>query len=116
MIPTRTALTVPAIVLVLSGCGAVSAVTTTTHRAALADAAPAKSPIATATPAPAPVPPIVSGVGGSIVETVPGTGANEWLEILNSHGAVVARTSIDPPNFWMASAGPAGAYWTQGGS
>jgi hypothetical protein len=118
MIPTRAALAVPAIVLVLSGCGAVSAVTvrTTTHRAALADAAPAKTPIATATPAPAPVPPIVSGVGGSIVETVPGTGANEWLEILNSHGAVVARTSIDPPNFWMTSAGPAGAYWTQGGS
>jgi hypothetical protein len=114
MIPTRAALTVPAIVLVLSGCGAVSAVTsrTTTHAIALSDAAkPASSPAAAKTPVPA----IVSGVGGSIVEIVPGTGANEWLEILTSQGAVVARTSIDPTNFWMTSAGAAGAYWTQNG-
>jgi hypothetical protein len=115
MIPTRAALTLPAIVLVLSGCGAVSAVTlrTTTHSVALSDTAHQAPP--TATLAPAPVPAIVSGLGGSIVETVPGAGANEWLEILNSHGSVVARTSVDPTNFWMTSAGAGGAYWTQGG-
>jgi hypothetical protein len=112
MIPTRAALTLPAIVLVLSGCGAVSAVTlrTTTHSVAQPDPKhQLPSPAATARPTSAPAP------VASIVETIPGTGSNEWLEILDSHGAVIARTSVAPTDFWMTGAGAAGAYWTQGG-
>jgi hypothetical protein len=127
MTPTRAGLVFPALVLILSGCGAVSAVTlrSTTEGVALPDATPhlprpAIIPTPTPTPAPKPpapptsLPPVTRGLG-SIVVTLPATGDNEWLEILTASGAVVARTEIDPSDPWLTRAGLDGAYWTQGG-
>ena len=47
--------------------------------------------------------------------TVPATGGNEWLEILTSSGAVVAKTGINPTDDWLTAVGAGGAYWSQGG-
>jgi len=123
MIPTRAALALPAL-LVLAGCGAVSAVTlrTTTNSVAGPDApphvvrlggtpapaAPTPSPTAPTSPAP---PPLVTHV----VATVAIGAGKEWLEILTSSGSVVARTEIDPMLAWMIAAGPGGAYWAENG-
>ena len=122
MTPTRAGLVFPALVLILSGCGAVSAVTlrSTTGSVAFPDAAPhLPRPAITPTPAPAPppastLPPVAHGPG-SVVVTLPATGDNEWLEILTTSGAVVARTEINPTDPWLTRAGLGGAYWTQGG-
>jgi hypothetical protein len=126
MTPTRAGLALPALVLFLSGCGAVSAVTLrdTTGAVALPDSTrPLPRPSVTPTPAPtptppaapSPLPPVVPGPGGWLVAAIPGTGSSEWLEILNSAGAVVARTAIDPTDPWMTASGAGGAYWAQDG-
>jgi hypothetical protein len=111
MIPTRAVLALPAAVLVLSGCGAVSTLTlrATTESLAYADTTqhlprPAVTPTS-----------VTPGPGGAIVVTIPGTGDNEWLEIVNASGAVVTKTYIDPTSPWLTAAGAGGAYWTQGG-
>jgi hypothetical protein len=112
MTPTRAALTLPALVLVLSGCGAVSTLTlrATTDGVAYADTAPhLPRPAVT----PAPVPDVAPAV--DTVATVPGSGGAEWLEILNGSGVVVAKASVDPTQFWMTAAGPGGAYWAENG-
>jgi hypothetical protein len=118
MIPTRAALALPAAVLVLSGCGAASADTmrTTTQSVAPSDPVrnlprPAVTPAALPTATPAPTPPATVRV----VVTIPASGGEEWLEILSSSGAALARTEINPANPWMANAGAGGAYWTQNG-
>jgi hypothetical protein len=126
MIPTRAVLTLPALLLVLTGCGAVSAITlrTTTEPVAGPDAAPhvlrpviTPAPTPTPTPAPhAPAPPVTRGLPGALAVTLPASGAQEWLEILAASGAVVARTEISPPEPWLTRAGADGAYWTQGGA
>jgi hypothetical protein len=124
MTPTRAGLTFPALALILSGCGAVSAVTlrTTTDGVALSDAAPHAhppviTPTSTSTPAPhAPAPPVIPRSRGALVVTLPASGGKEWLEILTASGAVVARTEISPPEPWLTRAGADGAYWTQGGA
>jgi hypothetical protein len=124
MIPTRAGLTFPALALILSGCGAVSAVTlrTTTAGVALPDAAPhAQPPVITPTPAPtapphAPAPTVTLGLPGGLAVTIPASGGQEWLEILAASGAVVAKTEISPPEPWLTRAGADGAYWTQGGA
>jgi hypothetical protein len=117
MIPTRGALAIPALIMVLAGCGAVSAITlhATTDSVAFPDAAPH-----TVRPslAPAPQPstaPVNPGSNGVLVATIPFSGSEEWLEILTPSGAVVARTEIDPTDPWLTRAGAGGAYWTQGG-
>jgi hypothetical protein len=124
MTPTRAGLVFPALVLILSGCGAVSAVTlrSTTAGVAFPDATrhlprPAITPTPTPKPPvpPSSLPPVTSGHAGSIVVTLPATAGNEWLEILTTSGAVVARTEINPSDSWLTRAGLDGAYWTQGG-
>jgi hypothetical protein len=125
MTPIRAGLTLPALALILSGCGAVSAVTlrTTTEGVALPDAAPhAPRPAVTPTPAPTPTPtpaphaPAPPGLPRALAVTLPASGGQEWLEILTASGAVVARTEISPPDPWLTRAGADGAYWTQGGA
>lgn len=128
MIPTRAVLTLPALLMVLSGCGAVSAITlrTTTETVAGPDAAPHARPVMTLNPTPTPVPhppappvrlpPVTPGLPGALAVTLPATGGQEWLEILTASGVVVARTEIAPPEPWLTRAGAAGAYWTQGGA
>ncbi len=91
MIPTRAALALPAL-LVLSGCGPVSATTlrTTTDVVASRDAAPHLAPPVapsvpqSATPAPATAAPAPSRT--ELVATVPIGAGSEWLEILESVG------------------------------
>ncbi len=113
MTPKRAALILPALVLVLSGCGAVSTLTlrATTQGVAYADTTqhlprPAVTPAA--------IPP-VAPAATTTVATVSGAGSSEWLEILNGSGAVIAKTSIDPSQDWMTAAGAGGAYWAQDG-
>jgi hypothetical protein len=113
MTPKRAALILPALVLVLSGCGAVSTLTlrATTQGVAYADTTQhLPRPAVTA----AAIPP-VAAAATTTVATVPGAGASEWLEILSGSGAVIARTSIDPSQVWMTAAGAGGAYWAQDG-
>jgi len=120
MIPTRAALTLPAL-LVLSGCGPVSATTlrTTTDVVASRDAAPHLAPPVaasvpqSATPAPATAAPAPSRT--ELVATVPIGAGSEWLEILSPSGRMIARTEINPTLVWMTGAGAGGAYWTQNG-
>lgn len=115
MTPTRAALTLPALVLVLSGCGAVSTLTlrATTQGVAYADTAPhLPRPAVT----PAAIPPVMPGFTNTIVATVPGPGGSQLLEILNSPGVVVAKTTISPTEVWMTAAGAGGAYWAQDGA
>jgi hypothetical protein len=123
MIPTRAVLTLPALLLVLTGCGAVSAITlrTTTDSVSGPDAAPHVVRLGTAPPtapaAKASPPPVTHIVAtGVIAVTLPASGGQEWLEILTGSGAVVARTEISPPEPWLTRAGADGAYWTQGGA
>jgi hypothetical protein len=127
MTPTRAGLTLPALALILSGCGAVSAVTlrTTSERVALPDAAHVPPPVITPTPAPtptptpaphAPPPPVTPRFPGALAVTLPASGGQEWLEILAASGAVLGRTEISPPDPWLTRAGADGAYWTQGGA
>jgi hypothetical protein len=120
MLATRTALTLPALLVVLTGCGAVSAVTlrTTTGSVASPDAAPhTVRPVADLTPQvpviPAPKPPAPATY---VVATVPASAGQEWLEILTSSGHLVARTEISPTLAWMTAAGAGGAYWTANGA
>ena len=110
MTPTRTALFLPSLVMVLSGCGAVSTVTlrTTTQSVAYADTV-RHLPRPAVTPAPQVAP------AATTVVTVPGAGGAAWLEILNGTGVVIARTSVHPAQFWMTAAGPGGAYWAEAG-
>jgi hypothetical protein len=114
MTPTRAAFTLPALVLVLSGCGAVSTLTlrATTQGVAYADTTqhlprPAVSPAA--------IPPVQLAAATTTVATVPGNGGSEWLEILNGSGVVTAKTAMSPTQAWMTAAGPGGAYWAQDG-
>jgi hypothetical protein len=112
MTPTRAALAIPAAVLVLSGCGVAASHTarTTTVSVTLPKSAPQISashlirPLRQITPAPT-----------YIVATVAISATNEWLEILNTSGAVVAKTEINPTLAWMIAAGAGGAYWTENG-
>ena len=122
MLPTRTALTLPALLVVLTGCGAVSAITlrTTTGSVPFLDAAPhtlrpavALTPQVPVTPAPKPV---IPAPATYIVGTVPAGAGHEWLEILTSSGHLVARTEITPTLAWMTAAGGGGAYWTENGA
>ena len=113
MTPTRTTLILPAMVLVLSGCGAVSTLTlrATTDGVAYADTTshlprPAVTPV--------PIPPVTPAAAPTVA-TIPATGGSEWLEILNGSGVVIARTAVQPTQFWMTAAGPGGAYWAEGG-
>ena len=110
MIPTRAVLALPAAALVLSGCGAVSTLTLARpprtsdrgHHAAFAEACGH------------------AHIGHSRTcrrsrRDNPGSGDNEWLEIVNAAGTVVTKTLIDPTSPWLTAAGAGGAYWTQGG-
>jgi hypothetical protein len=113
MTPTRATLILPAMVLVLSGCGAVSTLTlrATTAGVAYADTAqhlprPAVTPV--------PVPP-AAPAAATTVATVSGTGGSEWLEIVNGSGVVIAKAAVHPTQFWMTAAGPGGAYWAEDG-
>jgi hypothetical protein len=124
MIPTRAVLTLPALLLVLTGCGAVSAITlrTTTDSVASPDAAPHAVRLggtpATAAPTPSPTAPAVTASPPPvthIVATVAIAAGKEWLEILTTSGSVIARTEIDPTLAWMIGAGPGGAYWAENG-
>jgi hypothetical protein len=124
MIPTRAVLTLPALLLVLTGCGAVSAITlrTTTNSVAGPDAAPhgvrLNGTPAPAVPTPSPTSPAVSASPPPvthIIATVPIAAGKEWLEILTTSGSVIARTEIDPTLAWMIGAGPGGAYWAENG-
>ena len=111
MIPTRAVLALPAAALVLSGCGAVSTLTlrATTESVAYADTTQhLPRPAVTSTS-------VAPGLAGAIVVTIPATGDNEWLEIVNASGTVVTKTLIDPSSPWLTAAGAGGAYWTQGG-
>jgi hypothetical protein len=115
MIPTRAALTVPALVLVLSGCGAVSTVAlrATTEGVAYADTTQhLPRPVET----PVPIPPVTHDPTAMVVADVPGAAGSWALELLNSSGAVVAKTAVSPSEFWMTGAGPGGAYWAQDGA
>jgi hypothetical protein len=119
MLPTRAALTLPAL-LVLSGCGAASAITqrTTTDSVAFRDAAPHMvPPVATPAPQPATPPPASAPAPPrtELVATVATGASREWLEILTPSGGVIARTEIEPTLVWMTAAGAGGAYWTQNG-
>jgi hypothetical protein len=132
MIPTRAALGTAAAVLVLSGCGVAAAVTARTTT--VADVTPAKTVEISATPLRSlPRPAVVPATNGTppastppkptapvssafMVVTAGGTGGEMWLEILSHTGAMVARTEISPTLQWLVSAGPGGAYWSQGGS
>jgi hypothetical protein len=125
MIPTRAALTLPALLLALTGCGAVSAITlrTTTNSLGGPDVAPhvvgLNGTAPPAAPAPSPTAPAVVASPPHvthIVATVPIAAGKEWLEILAASGAVVARTEISPPEPWLTRTGANGAYWTQGGA
>jgi hypothetical protein len=124
MIPTRAVLTLPALLLVLTGCGAVSAITlrTTTNSLGSPDAAPhvvrPNGATAPAVPTPSPTtaavtasPPPVT----HIVTTVAIAAGKEWLEILTTSGSVIARAEINPTLAWMIGAGPGGAYWAENG-
>jgi hypothetical protein len=119
MTPTRAAIILPALVLVLTGCGAVSTLTlrATTGSVASADAAPhipAVTPAPTSPATPAPIVP-VTPPAATTVATVPGTGGSVSLEILNGSGVVIAKTAVNPTQFWMTAAGPGGAYWAEDG-
>jgi hypothetical protein len=120
MLPTRAALTLPAL-LVLSGCGVASATTlrTTTVSVASRDVAPhLVSPPPTSAPqsaTPAPVTAAPAPSQTELVATVPISAGQEWLEILAPSGRVIARTQINPTLVWMTGAGAGGAYWTQNG-
>ena len=109
MLPTRAALTLPAL-LVLSGCGAASAITqrTTTDSVAFRDAAPHMvPPVATLAPQPAtPAPPAAAPAPPrtELVATVATGASQEWLEILTPSGGVIARTEIQPTLVWMTAA------------
>lgn len=124
MIPTRAVLTLPALLLVLTGCGAVSAITlrTTTNSLGGPDAAPHVERLngtAPAVPTPSPTAPASAASPPPvthIVATVSIGAGKEWLEILAASGAVVARTEISPPEPWLTRTGANGAYWTQGGA
>jgi hypothetical protein len=122
MLPTRTALALPGLLVLLTGCGAASAITlrTTTGSAAFPDAAPhtLRPAAALTTPAPTtPAPkPVVPAPATFLVATVPAGADHEWLEILTSSGHLVARTEITPALAWMIAAGRGGAYWTQNGA
>ncbi len=105
MTPTRAALILPALVLVLSGCGAVSTLTlrATTQGVAYADTTqhlPASRRDARGDPAGR-----RRSRYATTVATVPGVGGSEWLEILNGSGAVIAKTAIHPTATWMTAAG-----------
>ncbi|HEY6469071.1 MAG TPA: hypothetical protein VI434_04820 [Candidatus Dormibacteraeota bacterium] len=115
MIPTRAVLAIPAAVLVLSGCGAISTVQlrASGEGIAYADAThalprPDVTPVA--------IPPASTGSTNPFVVTVQETGSNQLLEIVSGSGTVVAKTTIDPPSPWLTAAGAGGAYWTQGGA
>lgn len=119
MTPTRATLTLPAMMLVLSGCGAVSTLTLRATTGGVGSAAtaphlPSVTPAATPAATPAPIPPATPATA-TTVATVPGTGGSEWLEILNGSGAVIAKTAMNPTQFWMTAAGPGGAYWAENG-
>ena len=121
MTPTRATLILPAMVLVLSGCGAASTLTLRATTGGAADAnttphlpGPAVTPAPTPPVTPAPIPPVTPATA-TTVATVPGTGGSEWLEILNGSGVLIAKTAINPTQFWMTAAGPGGAYWAEGG-
>jgi hypothetical protein len=114
MTPTRAAFIFPALVLVLSGCGAVSTLTlrATTQGVAYGDTTQhLPRPAVT----PASIPPVEPAAATTTVATVPDSGGSEWLEILNGSGAVIAKTAINPTLTWMTAAGAGGAYWAQGG-
>jgi hypothetical protein len=125
MTRNRAALAIPAVLVVLSGCG-VAAVTARTKTVSVAipkatEYAPSVPPDAVIPAvAPTPTPPAhITPVPPSstyVVGTAAATGGNEWLEILSHTGALVARTEINPTNPWMTAAGAGGAYWTQGGA
>ncbi len=114
MTPKRAALILPALVMVLSGCGAVSTLTlrATTQGVAYADTTQhLPRPVVT----PAAIPPVQLAAATTTVATVPGNGGSEWLEILNGSGAVIVKTSIHPTATWMTAAAAGGAYWAQSG-
>ncbi len=126
MIRIRAALAIPASVLVLSGCGVTAAVMARTTTASVALPKPAGAvtgtplrslprPAVTAAPTvERSLPP--PAAAPDIVATASATGGDEWLEILNPAGSVMARTRINPTLPWLVAAGAGGAYWTEKGA
>jgi hypothetical protein len=111
MIPTRAALAIPALLLVLSGCGAAASTPRTTT---VSVSFPAADPVIPTRDLLRPLP-VVPSAPTYIVATVGAGAASEWLEILTPSGSAVARTEIDPTQSWMTAAGAGGAYWTENG-
>ncbi len=131
MTPTRAALALPAMALVLSACGAASTITAHTvsdpHPPAAVNVAPAPGR-SLHSPAVHIVPPVVHPAGPTSqpIPTTPASGAYmvatdsisgsvERLEILSASGTVVAATQINPSLAWMIGSGAGGAYWSQSG-
>ena len=97
MIPTRAALAIPAAVLVLSGCGAVSTVQLRASGAGIAYADATHASAAAGIVTPAPIPPVRrSRFHEPRRDGSSRQGATEWLEIVSGSGTVVAKTTIDP--------------------
>ena len=130
MTRNRSALAIPAALLVLSGCGVAAAVTarTTTVSDVIPNATATRTslvlrslpltqvrPVAGALP-PASQPQPPAPTSSAKIVSILTAGPTHWLEILSHTGAVVAKTPINPTLVWMVAAGPGGAYWAQGGA
>jgi hypothetical protein len=124
MTPTRAALAIPAVALVLSGCGAASAITahtvSETHPLANVASEPLRAlprPAVHTVAPPPPAPPATAPpTSAYLVATVSTSSTAESIEILSASGAVVAKAAINPDFSWLTAAGVGGAYWTQSGA